>query len=624
MLWGAFLTIVTPAAAADGLPDKYPFPTAPRVALERLGRAYPDEAPNIPDDEWKVLDEAWKLRTAADRREPSSDLIVEAMLTASGLQTDAERAGYREKVRKLVVAARKAVDERAPSTHVGDALLRFLHAGVMKAGYEEKQTSITTLFETGKYNCVSSTAIYYVVARELGLKLEIISIPGTSYSVGHACLTLVEGDKKIEIEPTDPDGFDWDTKIKQPNVFIIGPQPDRRMGHLIDGLGLAAVIYSNRGVNEGKQNADDANYPAALSLGLRALLLDPTDESVAHNVTAGFVNWGPQLAKTGKFAEGMASLEFGYEVTKASDVKNNLCVTAQRWIAERLKEGADGEAQRIVVRMLTLLPDETDFKRGECWIQFALTCRDEQGPEAALSVVDRALAATPEEVHSYLREFRVSVFRSMSEALIEKNDYDGSLKVLVRAMKIDPQSRDFKEAIAWHVRKALGGLDKEGTDPAAAVAHYRLAAKEFPQVSEVSEEALYHAQVGIDALCDAEKYEGALAAATAYAPLSRSPNEAQRVTARVWERWAGKFSDKKDFSAALDKFREGLKFCPGDDRLTDGAVYSIDSWAKVSIDASDWDAAIGVYDKGLGYFPGNRHLTNNREYCVAKRDEVKK
>jgi tetratricopeptide (TPR) repeat protein len=623
-LCGAILAGRTPTVAAKEVEGKYPFPVAPRAALERLNRAYPAESPKIHDEEWKVLDAAWEFRTAAAGKEPPAELIVDAMLTASGLQTEAERAIYRDKARKLTAEAREAVKNRKPSTHAGDALLAFLHSGVMKEGYEEHHTSITNVFDTGKYNCVSSAAIYYVVGRELGLNLRIVSIPGTSYSVGHACIDLLDGNKTIEVEPTNPDGFDWETKLKQPGVFIIGPRPDRRMGHLIDGLGLAAVIYSNRGVHVGKNDSNDPNYPAALSLGLRAMFFDPADESVAHNVTAGFVNWGPALAKTGKFAEGLESLVFGYEVTKASDVKNNLCVTAKRWIEERLKAGSDREAQQIIERMLALLPDETDFKRGERWVQYALTCRDEQGPEAALAVVERALAATPQDVHRYLHEHRVNVFRRMSEDLLDKGDYDGSLKVLARAYKLDPQSRDLREGIAWHVRKSLNGLDKDAAAPAAAVAHYRLVATEFPQIKDVAEEAVHHALEGIEALCEAGKYEAALNAAAAYAPLAKSSKEAQKVSARVWELWARRFSDMKQWSESVEKLREGLKACPGDDRLTNGAVATIDSWAKVSIDVGDWNAAIGVYDQGLSWLPENGHLKNNREYCVAKRAEAAK
>ena len=140
-----------PTVAAKGTEGKYPFPVAPRTALERLNHAYPAESPKIHDEEWQVLDAAWQFRTAAAGKEPSLELIVDAMLTASGLQTDAERAVYRDKVRRLTAEAREAVKNRQPSTHAGDALLAFLHAGVMKKGYDEHQTSITDVFDTGKY-----------------------------------------------------------------------------------------------------------------------------------------------------------------------------------------------------------------------------------------------------------------------------------------------------------------------------------------------------------------------------------------------------------------------------------------------------------------------------------------
>jgi tetratricopeptide (TPR) repeat protein len=623
VLWSAVLVGPSSSGAAD-IAGGYPFPLAPHAVLERLKIASPAETPSIHAEERKVLEAAWELRCASNRREPPFELTIDALLAASGVETEAARAAYRNKLRKLTSEARDAVKRGKPSTHPGESLLRFLHAGVMKGGYQERQTSMAAVFETGTFNCVSSTALYYVVGRELGLDLQVVSIPGTEYSVGHAYVDLLQRGKRIAVEPTNPEGFDWEAKLRDPALFITGRRPDRKSGRRVDALGLAAMTYSNRGINTVTEYARNTNYPAAISLGLRALLCDPSDKSAARNVTAGFTNWGPALAKAGKFAEGLESLIFGYEVTKASDVKNNLCATAADWIAERLKAGGDREAQQIIKRIVALLPDEIEFKRGAPWIQYAWTCRDEQGPEAALAVIERALAATPGTDHPNLREYRVTLFRRMSEDLLDRGDYDGSLEVLERALKLEPQSGELREVIARHVRSALRDIDRQAAAPAAAAHHYRLVTTKFPQIEAVTHEALSHAQEAVEALCEEEQFEDALAAAAAYAPLAKTPGEARGISARVWELWARRFADKKDWNGSLEKLREGLKAFPGDDGLSDTAKYVIDAWAKASIDVADWNAAVHVYDRGIACFPDNGHFKDNREYCVVMRNEERR
>jgi len=135
------------------------------------------------------------------------------MLAASGVLTETAQAPYIQRLDRLIADARVAVDKGKPETHPGETLMTFLHAGVMHGGYELGQSSFASVFDTGIYNCVSSTAMYYVIGRELNLEMQIISIPGSFFLSGHACINLVDRDRTYEVEPTNPDGFDWGTKL---------------------------------------------------------------------------------------------------------------------------------------------------------------------------------------------------------------------------------------------------------------------------------------------------------------------------------------------------------------------------------------------------------------------------
>ena len=189
---------LTCSGCAEETERKYPFPTVPRSILERLGEMQLGEPPAIDPAEWKSLEDAWTRRDSldAEKQTPEYDqLVVKLMLAASGVVTEEAQAPYLRKLETLIAGARVAADKGKPETHPGDSLMKFLHGGVMHGGYEFGQSSFASVFDTGIYNCVSSTAMYYVIGRELDLEMQIISIPGGSFLSGHACLNLVDGER---------------------------------------------------------------------------------------------------------------------------------------------------------------------------------------------------------------------------------------------------------------------------------------------------------------------------------------------------------------------------------------------------------------------------------------------
>jgi tetratricopeptide (TPR) repeat protein len=611
------------AASAEPEERKYPFPLSPRAALERLGEMQLGEPPVIGAEEWQILDAAWAQRNAAeaDKRKPEYErLVVDAFLTASGATTDTARAEYREKLKKVVDGARAAVEKGKPSVHPGESLMQFLHAGVMKEGYAEDQTSFTAIFDTGKYNCVSSTAMYYVVGRELGFEMKIIAIPGNRWMSGHACLDLLDGERTYEVEPTNSDGFDRAEKMKRPGVFSIGVGVDRKEGHFVDGLGLAASIYSNRGVAADKvKEPANADRLAAVSLGFRALMCGPYERSASHNVAAAFANWGPDLAEAGRYDEGLRALSFGFVATANGDVKQNLLYTYTDQIAELLKNKKDREAQTAIERAAAALPLADEFQKSGPWYRHANRCYENEGYEVAMAVIDRALMTAPAADHPELCKERTDFLRRSSNGLLDKNDVNGALNLLVRAYKLDPSNGELIGSIGYHVQESLGKLAKGGADPAAAVAHYRVVAAELPGVKGVGEMGLAHAERTLSNMCDEQKFKEALAAVLVYAPVAGSVEQTERLTAQVYCEWGNYFGAQKNWTAAVEKYLEGLKVVPDSDRLRSAALSTIDEWAEVSMKINDWDAAIKVYDRGLVYLPDSGHLKNNREYCVSKR-----
>src|SRR5262245_5607661 len=194
----AFVVLVFGAVPALAAPPAktYPFALPPDkaiVAAEKLEKVSGKKFP-LTDAERALFEDA---------RDGKLDKhsFGEACLIASGVTDAAKRKEYRAKLEKIEAQARKAIEGAKAVEEKGERLLKFLHAGPMKGGYESKQTDPHTLLDTGKFNCVSSAVLYNVIGRELGLDLVAVEVPGHVFSM------LRAGDRHIDVETTNAKGF---------------------------------------------------------------------------------------------------------------------------------------------------------------------------------------------------------------------------------------------------------------------------------------------------------------------------------------------------------------------------------------------------------------------------------
>jgi len=271
-----------------------------------------------------------------------------------------------------------------------------------------------------------------------------------------------------------------------------------------------------------------------------------------------------------------------------------------------------------------VLPERTEFQKSAPWLRFANRCFEQEGgEETALTVIERALVTSPEADRAAVAAHRIRLLERWSHHLLEKQEFTEALKVLARALQLEPDNQHVHGSIAYHIQEALGDLDADGTKTTAAVAHYRAVSTQFPTVKAVGEAGFAHVERLLDRMCEQQKFKEALAVAVDYAPVAGSVEKAQRLTVQIYCEWGAHLREQKRWKESIEKHLEGLKLVPQDSRLVNGALQTIDSWADLAMTSKDWDAAIKVYDQGLTYLPDDRHLKNNREYCVAKKSEAK-
>jgi tetratricopeptide (TPR) repeat protein len=612
----AAVMVVGTGFAEEPKARSYPLASPPLEVLGRLPALAAASAPRPSDDEIKLLEKVWAMRAAASPAPVDDALLLDAMLFASGVEGAAAREKYRERFTKLVDQARDAVGGAKDRRERGEQLMCFLHCVVMSKGFEAGQTSLSVVFDTGNYNCVSSTALYLLVGTRLGLELKPISIPGGPFLPGHASLDQVEGGARIQVEPTNPDGFDWQAKVNRPGVIVLGFVPDRKNGHEVDALGVASMIYSNRGVVMSK----DKRPLDAARCYLAALALDPTNETAGNNIVGTFVNWGPDLLKQKKFEDAIRVLAFGLAIApKSHDLKNNLHIAWDEYLEATLDAGMDREAVALAARAAAAVPDDKDFQSASRWFvrlgdkQIKADCW-----EAGLAVAERGLKVLPPAEGKALTRWRTNVFRRWSKERLAMADVDGSMKVLARAYALDSADKEVVKGIAIHTEEALRKLeDKSGVE--AAVTHFEALRKQFPDVPEVAKEGEDHVLGTVERLTREKKFKEAVGAVETYRALLATPEQRTRVGGAAYDLWAGNLADAKEWKAALDKYAEGIKAYPKYELLTKNGIATVDEWADPAYKAKNWDEAARIYRIGLEYFPGNDHLLRNKKACEDRK-----
>jgi hypothetical protein len=620
--WPLFLGVLvaTVCCHAEDQLAKYAFTQPPLAIFDQLVGLKLGPAPALSDSERQFLDKVTRLRAAnpAGQELAEEGLVLEAMLFASGSEDPARHGKYREQYERLVAAAKDAIAGKKTDSERGEKLLQFLHGGAMRKGYDLDITTLTAIFDEGKFNCVSSSALYYLVGSRLGLKLTLISIPGGPVLSGHASLDLIDGGRRLQVEPTNPDGFDWQAKLKRPGVVVLGYVPDRKAGREVDPLGLAATIYSNRGV------ALDRSKPPrrleAARMYAAALALDPLTPTASHNLKSLFTNWGPGLAEDKRFEDGIRVQSLGRSLAPQDrDLQNNLTAVWSDYILFTLAADREQEALSLIGRAAEMLKSERDFASPSVWfIRRAQDRQKQSGWEAALASVESPIGLLAPPEAQKLREWRSGLFRRWSQEHLEHGDLDASAKVLARGLALQASNKEIHSGLGYHTIQALRKLEADGTE--AMARHFQALIAQFPGVKDIADAGHAHASQQVRGLAGSGKFAEATAALERYKPLVVDPKHQADLSIVTCIQWGQALRKKKEWQGAIDKLAAGRRANPQDRRLENALAGVFDDWAKGFMDENKWDEAIRIYDLGLTeHLPGNSHLKGNKAYCEAKR-----
>src|SRR5258707_7454373 len=132
-----------PAFGEDGKPRAYRLSAPPLEVYDRLADLKLGSVPALAEDERKLLAKVWDQKSKkAGAGKFDEALLLDAMLFASGVEEEAARRKYHDQYAELVAKATEAVKGAKDNRERGEQLMKLLHAGVMKDGYDEEQTCL--------------------------------------------------------------------------------------------------------------------------------------------------------------------------------------------------------------------------------------------------------------------------------------------------------------------------------------------------------------------------------------------------------------------------------------------------------------------------------------------------
>jgi len=296
--------------------------------------------------------EAALFADAADRRLDSFDLL-QAALVASGIRDVSTVRRLHGDLEKRLESITVQVANIADDKERGERLLVLLHERLLRQ-YDKDASTIIDVLEQGRFNCVSATIFYNVLAGRVGLVAKAVIVPS------HVLTLLFTMSGPVEVETTSPNGFFLNRRDQSYVDFLIAQRLSTRNSHAeaetveemtrkpaeIDNLTMIGLIFSNQAMDA---IAQDDPILAQAFLQRARKLSGPTHSTVLRTFEVSLqAHMAFQAQEEGDFERAVEIIE-GALVDVDGDLRREL-LQNRSWLYAEWAEShtAAGEVNRAV------------------------------------------------------------------------------------------------------------------------------------------------------------------------------------------------------------------------------------------------------------------------------------
>ncbi|MBN2509287.1 MAG: hypothetical protein JXB03_03380 [Spirochaetales bacterium] len=374
------------------------------------------------------------------KTEVSYQDLMEYAFLASGLSPE-QIPPYREAFEGLLSSL--PADRISTSPHPAEELLLELHQRLFDR-YQEQQTYIHRIFDSGVYNCVSSAVVYAVACVYFGIPVEGV------LTADHAFCRVSSDGTWYDVETTTPFGFNPGQKKEFTNAFgqtgfTYVPPGTYRLRTNIGLVRLISIILKNR-AGEAERSGD---YMKAVELSVERFALSANELSYREMVQV-FLNYASFLNTRGRYTDAISFLEkarerYGlddsYTQTLSSLVYNHVVTLsgrkahdeARRFTHEQHQNGNIGEKEKA--EFLYLVGDSLGMSILE----------DNQDPAAASVLIDGLYAEGILSSPRY-RDYKIALISREAEALAAAGEVYKALTLVRNSREVFGPHQFFSHA----------------------------------------------------------------------------------------------------------------------------------------------------------------------------------
>lgn len=381
------------------------------------------------------------LEAAAGLDDSDSGQLIEAAFFFSSASAEREAAA-RLRLEALLAQAAGLSGSHPDPYQRGEAVMQLLHQQVLRL-YHEPTSNLDAALLEGRYNCVSSSILFFLLARAAGL--DVSGVLTTDHSF---CVVRLSPDRLVDAETTNP--FGWDPGSRKDFADSQGqaagyryvPPGNYSQRHTVNGRALVTLIAQNNAtLFERRQQ-----WTQALELMIDAWTWYPEDS--LYTVLSGRLgNYVAALANSQQWSTALGFLgAFGDRYPIGPELAELISITRQGWLNGYIRQAELEDALAAIDHEPDLdagLREEmigfvynraADLaSRGKDWLAAWRLLRQgvERYPENRLLSRLEVQAAT---------NWSYSVHNEFAR-LFNARDYSTARAVLEAALAIDPGNR---------------------------------------------------------------------------------------------------------------------------------------------------------------------------------------
>jgi len=405
------------------------------------GTAVGFNAQDLPPDEFTPLELSF-FADLADGVLQEFDHF-DAFLIASGIVDADTFYACRQQLKSIRKQLTAGIDRNSDPYILGKTLLLRLHDQVFKE-YVETASFARVLLDKGKYNCLSSSILYYLTARDLGLAVSGVLVPNHTFCV----LSDPRGDKRIETTLRygfDPGRIEVE-QLKQMIRYVCVPEAVYKEEKFVAWRELLSLLYTNNLDLAGFVVRDD--YEDYLPRFRKALLFDPQNKVFKDNMLVCLNNLAVLSLETGELEKAHAFILQGRALETSESTFKTFEVQYYNQSATKRADIADFRgAVQFIREGLQTYPGNPVLANNLLYFYgvWAESFVRQNNYAAVVSVYFMAREAFPED-EEIRKHLRVSFYNHAAHSC-NVREYEKAISICREALRFFPEDESFRDMI---------------------------------------------------------------------------------------------------------------------------------------------------------------------------------